>query len=439
MLIGTKKEQELADQLLNQPSSSGQGYWDIVRRQFYKNRLAVWSLRFLYVLLFIALTADFIANERPIYCQLEGETYFPVLRQYAVDVGLLTWEAKFFQNGWHEHEYEQVIWPIIPYSANTLDKKNTDFASPLEKQRVDHWRFRHWLGTDQLGRDVAAGMIAGTRTAMLVGLISMSIAGLIGLFFGAAAGYFGDDRLQMTRSRLLFNVVAFILAIFYGFIARSYAISEGPLGSQLLLSGLIVLMIFGMANLVASYFGRFPILGHRLTVPLDLLVMRLIETVNSIPGLLLVLSVVAIIQQPSIFYVMAIIGLIRWTGVARFIRAELLRVRQLDYIEAAQALGFSDWRIMFRHAIPNSLTPVLITLAFGIANAILLEAFLSFLGIGLPPSEVTWGKLLNFARNQFSAWWLAIFPGVAIFFTVTIFNLLGEGLTDALDPRWKRD
>ena len=104
---------------------------------------------------------------------------------------------------------------------------------------------------------------------------------------------------------------------------------------------------------------------------------------------------------------------------------------------SAQALGYSEWRIILRHAVPNALTPVLITVAFGIASAILLEAFLSFLGIGVPPEQVTWGSMLNSARTYFSAWWLAIFPGLAIFVTVTIFNLLGEGLTDALDPRRK--
>jgi peptide/nickel transport system permease protein len=166
--------------------------------------------------------------------------------------------------------------------------------------------------------------------------------------------------------------------------------------------------------------------------------MRLIEIVNSIPGLLLILSIVAIIEEQSVFYIMAIIGLIGWTGIARFIRAELLRVRNLEYIEAAQALGYSEWRIIARHAIPNALTPVLITIAFGVASAILMEAFLSFLGIGVAAEEVTWGSLLNLARSKFSAWWLAIFPGLAIFVTVTVFNLLGEGLTDALDPRRKQ-
>lgn len=168
-----------------------------------------------------------------------------------------------------------------------------------------------------------------------------------------------------------------------------------------------------------------------------MLVMRFIEMLNSVPALLLILSVVAVIRKPSILYIMAIIGLIRWTSIARFIRAELLKVRSLSYIEAAQAMGFSNARIITRHALPNALTAVLIAIAFGVANSILLESFLSFLGIGVDVAEVTWGTLLHKGQQNVSAWWLSVFPGLAIFFTVTIFNLIGEGLSDALDPKRK--
>ena len=280
-------------------------------------------------------------------------------------------------------------------------------------------------------------MIHGTRTAMLVGLVSMSIATIIGVFFGALAGFFGDDRLRVSLIKIVLNILAIFPAIFYGFISRSYFIQEGPLGIQLLISFSIVAFCFIFANVLSYFLEKLPFFKKQVLLPVDIIVMRTIETVNSIPSLLLILSVIAIIEQPSIFYVMAMIGFIRWTGIARFIRAELLRIRSLEYIEAAEALGFKERRIILRHAIPNALTPVLITIAFGIASAILLEAFLSFLSIGLPPDQITWGKLLNLARSQFTAWWLAIFPGIAIFITVTIFNLLGEGLTDAIDPRLK--
>jgi peptide/nickel transport system permease protein len=427
MLVGIEKEKRL--------EGISQSYGEIVRRQFRKNRPAVWSLRLLYILVFIAIFSDFIANERPIYCRVEGKAYFPVLKQYAVNLGLSSWDARFVNRSWHEQEYESVIFPPIPYSPNTLDKRNMDYIGPFDAQRVPSRRFRHWLGTDQIGRDIAAGLIAGTRTAMLVGLISMAIATLIGVFLGALAGYFGDTGLRISRIRLWLNVLALPVGFFLGFVARSYALSEGSFGSEFFKSTGIVLATLLLVNLPVGFLKKIPAFGRQVTLPLDLLIMRLIEIMNSIPTLLLILSVVAVIEKASILYVMAIIGLIRWTGIARFIRAELLRIRKLEYIEAAQALGFSKWQIIRRHALPNALTPVFITVSFGIAGAILLEASLSFLGIGVPPDQVTWGSLLREARVYFGAWWLAIFPGLAIFVTVTIFNLLGEGLTDALDPK----
>lgn len=437
MLIGVKKEQEIAAQL-STGKGKGQSYWSIVRQQFRKNRMAVWALRLLYVLLFVALTGDFIANEKPLYCKLEGETHFPVFRSYLVGVGLADWEAKFFQTPWHEHDYETAVWPPVPFSASTLDISNANYAAPGAVREVGDYAFTHWLGTDELGRDVLAGLISGTRIAMLVGIVAMAIATLIGGILGALGGYFGDERFKLSRARLWLNLLGLPLAYFYGFGSRSFALQEGPLFTELLISLGIILAIFALLNAIANLLKRVPVLAKEARIPLDLIVMRLIEIFNSIPALLLILSIVAIIEEKSIFYIMAIIGIIRWTGIARFMRAELLRVRSLEYIEAAQALGYSEWRTLFRHAMPNALTPVLITVAFGIASAILLEAFLSFLGIGVPPDEVTWGSMLNGSRSKASAWWLAVFPGFAIFLTVTIFNLLGEGLTDALDPRRKQ-
>ena len=419
-----------------------QDYWSIVVRQFKKNRLAVWALRFFYGLLFVALFADFLANEKPLYCKVDGTTYFPVFRQYAVDLGMSNWDEKFIITRWNEQNYESVIFPLITYSPTTIDKKSLRYTSPFAEQKIGEHMSRHYLGTDMLGRDVAAGMIHGTRTAMLVGIVSMSIATLIGIFFGSLAGYFGDDRLRMSWIRLLLNLLALIAALFYIFMVRGYvladALSQGRLFQEVLVSFGILIGLLAVANVLAIPLKKIPLLGKRVNVAMDILIMRFIEVVNSVPLLILILCIVAIIKKPSIIYVMVIIGSVSWTGIATFIRAELLRVRRLEYIEAAQAFGYSEWRIILRHAIPNALTSVLITIAFGVASAILTESFLSFLSVGVPPEQVTWGSLLSLSREKFDAWWMAVFPGIAIFFTVTLFNLIGEGLTDALDPRSKQ-
>jgi len=182
----------------------------------------------------------------------------------------------------------------------------------------------------------------------------------------------------------------------------------------------------------------FAFLTKKVLYLVDLIISRMIEILNFIPFLILIISIAAIAKEKSIINLMVIIGLTFWTGIARLTRAEFLRISNLDYIQAAKSMGFKEFRIIFKHALPNGIAPSLVAIAFGVASAILIESALSFLGIGVPPSTVTWGSLLSAGREQFSAWWLVIFPGLAIFLTVTIYNLLGEGLRDALDPRLKK-
>lgn len=423
-----------------------QSYGAIVVRQFKKNRSAVWALRFLLFIITIGVFADFLANEKPLYCKFEGETYFPVFKQYAVDLGLGSNPERFntIYNWRTDVEFESVVWPLIPYSSTTIDKLNRDFTGPFAEQRVQSTKFKHWMGTDKLGRDVLAGLIHGARVAMLVGIVSMSIASFIGILIGSIAGYFGDDKLKVTRITLILMLLFVPVAWFYGFQVRSYAIADSInsgllfLLSQVAIGLLISAAIFTIPYLISRPLKKVPSLGKQITVPVDILISRFIEIFVSLPSLLLILSIIAILSSPNLYLVMAIIGFTSWTGIARLIRGELLRVRNLEYIEAAEALGYSQARTILRHAIPNSLTPVLISIAFGVASAILTEAFLSFLGIGVPAEQVTWGSMLSAARGVPQAWWLAIFPGFAIFITVTIFNLMGEGLTDALDPRLKK-
>ncbi len=187
-----------------------------------------------------------------------------------------------------------------------------------------------------------------------------------------------------------------------------------------------------VANLIAGLIERRFKFSASVAIPADTLVNRAIEILSSIPALLLLLSAAALIEEPSILYIMAIIGLLRWTGIARYIRAELLKIRSLEYVEAARAMGLSEWRILFRHALPNGLAPILVAIAFGMANTILIEASLSFLGIGLPPESASWGSVLQNARSSPQSWWIALFPGLGIFITITIFNLIGEGVGESV-------
>lgn len=167
----------------------------------------------------------------------------------------------------------------------------------------------------------------------------------------------------------------------------------------------------------------------------DLIGMRLVEIFDSIPTLLLLLCFVAAFP-PNLYIMMAIIGATSWVGYATFIRAEYLSLRQRDFVQAAIAAGLPVRSILFRHMLPNGITPVIISASFGVASAILAESTLSFLGIGLV-EEASWGNLLNQATGVGGGffWWIALYPGLAIFLTVFAYTLIGEALRDALDPK----
>jgi peptide/nickel transport system permease protein len=176
---------------------------------------------------------------------------------------------------------------------------------------------------------------------------------------------------------------------------------------------------------IAGYFGGW----------IDMLLSRIIEVVLCVPALILILALVAILEKPSIWQIMAVIGGTSWTRIARLTRAEFLKLKELEYTTAAEALGVRRFRIMFRHILPNALAPVMVPITFGIAAAILIESTLSFLGLGAPPPNPSWGSLLNEGRTNLAMWWLVLFPGMAIFFTVLAYNLIGEGVQEATDPR----
>lgn len=166
---------------------------------------------------------------------------------------------------------------------------------------------------------------------------------------------------------------------------------------------------------------------------LDMLGMRLLEIFEAVPTLFLLLTFVAFFDR-SVYMMMVIIGLTSWPGYARYVRAEFLRLRQLDYVHAAIVGGLPLRSILFRHILPNAAAPVLVAASFGVASAILAEATLSFLGLGLV-DDPSWGQMLNQAvRSSTFNWWMALFPGFAIFMTVFSYNLIGESLRDALDP-----
>ncbi len=198
------------------------------------------------------------------------------------------------------------------------------------------------------------------------------------------------------------------------------------------ISLLVGFVAVGISVLIGIIFGS--IAGYYGGVT-DRIIMRFVDVMLSIPTFFLILAVIAFVG-PSIWNIMIVIGVTSWMGVARLVRAEFLSLRNREYVLSAQSLGLSQIRVMVRHMLPNSLAPVLVSAILGVAAAILVESGLSFLGLGVQPPTASWGNILTLGKANIEiAWWLSVYPGLAILVTVLGYNLLGEGLRDAIDPR----
>jgi len=182
-----------------------------------------------------------------------------------------------------------------------------------------------------------------------------------------------------------------------------------------------------LVGALAGYYGGW----------VDSALMRLVDLMLCFPAFFLILAVIAVLE-PSIWNIMAVIGLTSWMGVARLVRAEFLSLREREFVTAARALGAGDVRLILRHMLPNALAPVMVSATLGVAGAILTESALSFLGLGVQPPTPSWGNILTAGKDNIEiAWWLSVFPGLAILVTVMSYNLLGEGIREAIDPRLK--
>ncbi len=280
------------------------------------------------------------------------------------------------------------------------------------------------LGTDELGRDVLARMLQGAWVSLSVGFVAVGLAVIIGVFLGGLSGYYGQSSIRVGQ--VLVVLLATWMALGWSKLSSFYLVI-------LVVAAMVILVGMLLQRRERSH-GPFFLLNARI-LSVDALITGLIDIMLCFPSFFLILTVVALLPA-SIYNIMIVIGLTSWMGAARFVRAEFLSLREQDFVTAARALGISDWRIIFRHMVPNAIAPVLVSATIGIAGAILTEAGLSFLGFGVPPPDATWGNILSDGKNYlFDAPWLTIIPGLAILVVVLSFNLFGEGLRDILNPK----
>jgi peptide/nickel transport system permease protein len=233
----------------------------------------------------------------------------------------------------------------------------------------------HPFGTDMIGRDILARTIYGGQISLLIGLVAVMLETTMGILIGAASGYFGgliDNLLMRFTEAILIIPQIFLLLV--------------------------------MAKFFAGNIPNITILGREFS--------------------------------GSVVVIIAIIGLTSWPYLARIVRAEFLTLKESEFVLAARATGTSTLEIIFRHILPNSIAPIVVSATLGVANAITLEAYISFLGLGVRPPTATWGNMLEGAYNYIeTAYWLWLFPGLLILLIVLSINFVGDGLRDALDPR----
>jgi peptide/nickel transport system permease protein len=314
--------------------------------------------------------------------------------------------------------------PLLdPREVRLPDKLKAPFSVPAaavpERSRPPLGRYV--LGTDELGRDVLARMLEGAYVSLAVGFVAVGIAVVLGCALGGIAGHYGRVRLPAPGWIVAAAGLAVLIAVGA---ATGRGAGRADVGVWAALG--VLLVGTGAAGLV---------LRRPLALTVDTLITGLIDVMLCFPTFFLILTVIAVLK-PSIWNIMIVIGLTSWEGPARFVRAEILSLREQEFVQAASAAGTSGPRTIRRHLLPNALAPVFVTATLGIAGAILTESALSFLGFGVPPPDATWGNIIADGRKYiFDAPWLTFVPGTAIFILVLAFNLFGEGLREAFNPK----
>ena len=326
--------------------------------RFKRNRLGYWSLLIFCALVLVSLCAELVSNDKPLIVRYEGQTYFPMLKDYPETTfgGDFQTPADYLDPYVRRRITEGGNWALYtlnPYGANTLNyfAKQPNPSGPSRD---------NWLGTDDRGRDLLAQLIYGFRVSVLFGMALTVVGVALGVAAGAVQGFFGGKT--------------------------------------------------------------------------DLAFQRFIEIWGSMPELYL-LIIFSAVFAPSIALLLVLLSLFGWMGLSDYVRAEFLRNRQLDYVKAARALGVKSGQIIWRHILPNSLTPVVTFLPFRMSAAILALTSLDFLGLGVPPGTPSLGELLSQGKNNIDAWWISIFTFGVLVTTLLLLTFMGDALRDALDPR----
>jgi len=408
--------------------SKSEAYLDIVWKQFKKNRFALVSLWALLPLFLLAIFAPAIASNQPFVFFDGDEVLFPWFRHIfnprePVDfvfnmamLGFVPWLviALVLNRRWKRREVpgrRRVLWTLGLY-AGTIVLLTGIFSvngirprDPYAARTFVQEQFKSPETHKGFYAPIPLGPIEQAQDARYKPPFWRKPSGEWNKVNDGFPHLLGTDGIG--RDVLVQMVYGTRISLTIGFLAVGIYMTIG--------------VIIGA---LAGYFGGLS----------DMVLSRAMEVMMLFPSFFLILTLVALIG-PSIYIIMVVIGVTRWAPISRLIRGEVLKQRGSEYVMAARALGASHLRIVFRHVLPNSLGPALVSAPFGVASAIVTEAGLSLLGVGVRPPTPTWGILLRLGNANYNYWWLIVVPSLAIFVVVTVFNLIGAGLRDAMDPR----
>lgn len=406
-----------------------------------KNKLL---LRIILAYAGIAILAPLIANEKPLYVSINGNSYFPAFSDDPYinlpDGGKFV-KVRTSNIDWKNFNANIIVFPPVCWSPVKSDLLNIS-VSPMGDQQLRRGmtvaempsRFRHFLGTGRTGNDVLAELIHGTRTTLTIGFLAMTLAAFTGILLGVIAGFFGDFKVRMRKGSFIISLLMILPAWFYSFYLQrenlSAAFIHNFISGTLLLSFITILFL---ALLLWPALLKFPFawFNKKIYLPVDSVISRIIEIFLSIPRLILILTLAAI-SSPSLVSLVLIIGLTSWTEFARVMRSRILQLKELNFVDVSRAMGTKTYQIILRHIIPNALTQIVVLWTFNVAAAVLIETGLSFLGVGVPAGTPTWGALMNEGRQNFQDWWLVVFPGLTIFTLLSSLYLIGNKLNPGI-------
>ena len=321
------------------------------------------------------------------------------------------------ENGW-----------IVDFGPNNIGEKNNTFEPPGFLDTYKGTDRIHPLGTDGRGRDVAAILIHGSRTSLLLGFFASLLSILFGTTLGLISAYYGNKTLRIHPLQVIIFIVFAFLASFFTYEA-SWIISD----QKLLFSSRRFIFLSLLAISLLYFIMKLPsrFLSGKYFVPVDSIVMRFAEVFRAVPKLFLLLTVITFLRSQNLLTTTLLLGALGWSRILRLVRGEVLELKEQTYIVNAKMMGLSDFKIIWNHILPNVLPLLLVSMAFLISGNILLESTLSFLGLGLPLDLPSWGGLLRQSREDFGAWWLAVFPGLTITFTLFSLNILAESYNNS--------